>query len=136
MFLLPSFLLNFSEQAKPRYIMYNRLSSISYSWRSWDCWDIELFRKIRQEAVTVPKQFTWLSTPLSFPRFLRVCYFYRHSFYVHGSWWHFICNWAEHETSEWWDNIQTRPRSMSMFLFMLANFYFLPKKLVNCVSIF
>lgn len=85
MFLLPSFLLNLSDQAKPRYIIYNRLSSVSYSWRSWDCWDMELFRKIRQEAVTVPKQVTWLSTPLSSPRFLRVCYFSRHSFS------HFMC---------------------------------------------
>lgn len=129
MFLLSSFLLNLSDQAKPRYVTYNCLSSISYSWRSWNCWDIELFRKmIRQGAVTVQIQVTWLSTPLSSPRFLRVCYFSRHSFYVHGSWRHFICNPAEHETREWWDNKQTLPRAMSMSFFMLANLYVLPKK--------
>lgn len=83
MFLLPSFLLNLSDQAKPRYIIYNRLSSISYSWRSWDCWDIDLFRKIRQEPVTVQIQVTWLSTPWSSPRFLSVCNFFPDS--------HFMC---------------------------------------------
>lgn len=128
MFLLSSLLLNLSDQAEPRYIICNCLSSISYSWRSWDCWDIELFRKmIIQEAITVQIQVRWLSTSLSSPclpqDFSVFAIFSRYLFYVHGSWWHFICNPAEHETREWWDNKKTVPCLCSFLCWLISIFF-------------